>query len=235
LAASRRHGCLRRFVNVSSLAVYTNTDKPRRRLLDETCPVERHPELRGDAYCFSKVKQDEIVEEYGQQHGIPYVTLRPGYVFGPGKNGISSRIGIDTFGIFLHLGGWNTIPLTYVDNCAEAIALGGLHPDVDNEVFNIVDDTLPSSRQFLRQYKAEVKDFRSIYLPHAVSYALCYLWERYSEWSEGQLPPSFNRRHWHAYWKKTYYSNEKLKSRLGWSPNVPLAEGFRRYSEACRS
>ena len=48
-----------------------------------------------------------------------------------------------------------------------------------------------------------------------MSYVLCWLWEKYSHWSEGQLPPAFNRGGWHAYWKKTRYSNEKLKSAVG--------------------
>ena len=67
-----------------------------------------------------------MVIEYGQKFGIPYVIVRPGVVYGPGKVNISNRVGIGTFGIFLHLGGSNEIPLTYVDNCAEAIALAGL-------------------------------------------------------------------------------------------------------------
>src|SRR5438874_10347596 len=50
----------------------------------------------------------------------------------------------------------NTIPLTYVDNCADAIVLAGLKPGVDGEVFNVVDDDLPSSRRFLRLYKQNV-------------------------------------------------------------------------------
>jgi nucleoside-diphosphate-sugar epimerase len=190
--------------------------------------------LRGDAYCFAKVKQDEIVTEYGRRFGIPYVIVRPGYVLGPGKANMSSRVGIDTFGVFLHLGGSNTVPFTYVDNCADAIVQAGLKKGVDGEVFNVVDDDLPSSRRFLRLYKRNVRKFRSLYVPHIVSYVLCYLWERYSNWSEGQLPPVFNRRHWHAYWKRTVYSNEKLKTRVGWVPKVPMAEGFRRYFEACR-
>ena len=161
--------------------------------------------------------------------------VRPGYVYGPGKKAITGRVGIDTFGFFLHLGGSNTIPFTYVDNCAEAIALAGLRKGVDGEVFNVVDDDLPSSRQFLRQYKQNVRHFKSLYVPHAVSCALCYLWEQYSTWSEGQLPLTFNRRDWHASWKKTRYSNEKLKTRLGWTPKVPTAEGLRRYFEACRN
>jgi nucleoside-diphosphate-sugar epimerase len=227
-----RHGCLRRFVNVSSFAVYDAMQAAR--VLDETCPVEDRPELRGDAYCFAKVRQDQIVAEYGRRCGLPYVIMRPGYVYGAGNEAISGRIGIDTFGIFLHLGGSNTIPLTYVDNCADAIALAGLVPGIDGEIFNVVDDELPSSRQFLRLYKRKVRRFRSIYLPHAASYALCSFWERFSRWSEDQLPPVFNRKRWHANWKSLGYSNEKLKSRVGWSPRIPTAEAMERYFEACR-
>jgi nucleoside-diphosphate-sugar epimerase len=225
---------LRRFVNISSFAVYSNTSKPRKGLLDETCPVESRPDLRGDAYCFAKVKQDEIVTEYAKKFGIPYVIVRPGYVYGPGNEAITSRVGIGTFGIFLHLGGSNTIPFTFVDNCVDAIVLAGLTKGVDGEVFNVVDDDLPSSRGFLRLYKRHVRGFRSIYLPHLVSYTLCYLWEAYSNWSEGQLPPAYNRRSWHANWKKTRYSNDKLKTLLGWVPKVSTAAGFQYYFQSCQ-
>jgi nucleoside-diphosphate-sugar epimerase len=234
IEASLQQNSLKRFVNVSSFAVYTNSRKPHWRILDESCPVETHPALRGDAYSFAKIKQDELVAEYGKKFGVPYVIVRPGHVYGPGNEAITGRVGIGTFGLFLHLGGSNTIPLTYVDNCADAIALAGLTRAVDGEVFNVVDDDLPSSRQFLRLYKRNVKRFRSLYVPHVVSYALCYLWERYSAWSEGQLPLAFNRRRWHSFWKKTHYSNARAKTRLGWTPKVSMAEGLRRYFEACR-
>jgi nucleoside-diphosphate-sugar epimerase len=233
LDASLQRGRLRRFVLVSSFAVYTNRQKPRWRRLDESCPIEEHAELRGEAYCFAKVKQEQVVTEYGKNHGIPYVIVRPGSVYGVGRKEIVGRVGIDTFGLFLHLGGSNTIPFTYVDNCAEAIILAGLVKGVDGEIFNVVDDDLPSSRQFLRLYKKNVRRFKSVYVPHVVSHALCYLWEKYSQWSRGQLLPAFNRRRWHAYWKKTRYCNEKLKARLGWTPKVPTAEGLRRYFQSC--
>ena len=232
LDACLQQQCLRRFVSVSSFTVYTN--RQHRRLLDESCPVETHPELRGDAYCFAKVKQEEIVAEYGRRFRLPYVIVRPGYVYGHGNEAIPGRVGIGTFGLFLHLGASNTIPLTYVDNCAEAIVLAGLKKGVDGEVFNVVDDDLPSSRQFLRLYKQNVRRFKSLNVPRFASYALCYLWERYSAWSQGQLLPVFNRRHWHAYWKKTHYSNAKLKTRVGWAPHVPTTQALKRYFDACR-
>ena len=234
LDATLQHKSLRRFVNVSSFTVYTNVQKPKGRLLDESCPVEPHPERIPDAYCYAKVKQDELVTEYGNAQGVPYVIVRPGSVYGPGKRQITGRIGVDTFGVFLHLGGGNRIPFTYVDNCADAIALAGFKAGVDGEVFNIVDDNLPSSRNFLRLYKRNVKSFTSFYVPHAISYLFCRMWEKYSAWSYGQLPPVFNRRRWHVEMKRTTYSNEKLKTRLGWVPKVSMDEGLKRFFQGCR-
>src|SRR5215831_4459052 len=220
LEASLQQTRLKRFVNTSSFTVYSNVGKPSRRLLNEACPIEQNPEFYGDAYCYAKVKQDELVQEYGKKYGIPYVIVRPGSVYGPGKKEITGRIGIDTFGMFLHLGGSNPIPFTYVDNCADAIVLAGLKTGIDGEVFNVVDDDLPSSRQFLRLYKRRVRKFRSLYIPRSISYLLCTLWEQYAIWSEGQLPPAFSRRRWRAEMKKTYYTNDKAKKLLGWKPKV---------------
>jgi len=234
LEATLAHGCLKRFVNISSFSVYSNRNKARRRLLDESCPLEPEPEQRGEPYMYGKAKQDQIVTEYGNKFAIPYVIVRPGYVYGAGHEEITNRVGIATFGFFLHMGGSNAVPLTYVDNCAEAIVLAGVTPGVDGEVFNVVDDDLPSSRRFLRDYKRNVRRFGSIYVPHFLSYILCFLWERYSHWSEGQLPPVFNSRGWHAFWKKTRYTNAKLKERLGWKPAVPPAEAMSRYFASCR-
>ena len=234
LEAAAQQASLKRFVNVSSFTVYTNSGKPTPDVLDERCAIETQPHLRGTAYDYAKVKQEEIVREYADRLGLHVVMVRPGHVFGPGNEAITARVGISTFGIFLHLGGPNPIPLTYVDNCADAIALAALRPGADGETFNVVDDDLPTSREFLRLYKKNVRRFRSLYLPHALSYALCWMWERYCAWSERQLPPMFNRKRWRNQWKKTSYSNEKLKTRLGWSPQVSMAEACQRYFKACR-
>ena len=64
LDAAASNGCLKRFVNVSSFAVYSNQHKSHGTLLDESCPVEQSPALRGEAYCFAKVEQEQIVIEY---------------------------------------------------------------------------------------------------------------------------------------------------------------------------
>jgi nucleoside-diphosphate-sugar epimerase len=235
LDASRRNGCLHRFVNVSSFAVYSNANGAFGGTVDESCPVHANPERLGDAYSFAKVKQEQIVAEYGQTFGVPFVIVRPGWVYGPGNEAITGRVGLNFGGVFLHLGGSNPIPLTYVDNCAEAIALAGVTPGIDGEIFNVVDDDLRSSRQFLALYKRHVNSFKSFYVPHAVSYGLCYLWERYSERSQGQLPPVYNRTLWRSYWKRMRYTNQKIKAQLGWRQKVRTEDALTRYFDACRA
>ncbi len=231
LDATLERGALRRFVNVSSFAVYSNFNLCRGSVWDEECPLENKIEERHDAYAYGKLKQDELVLHYHQRRGVPFVIVRPGIVFGPGKNAIPGFVGMNTFGFFMHLGGGARVPLTFVDNCAEAIVRAGLIRGVEGEVFNVVDDDLPTSRTFLRGYKREVRRFRSVRVPYPVAYVLCALWEWYAKRSRGQLPPVFNRRMCAFAWKGNRYSNAKLKQRLGWHCRVPMPEALQRYFE----
>ncbi len=221
-------GLARRFVNVGSFAAYSNINLPRGAVLDEGCPIERAYRDRHDAYGFGKIKQDDVVLEYAPRLKVPYVILRPGSVFGPGKPALTGRVGIDTFGVFLHLGGSNRIPLTYVDNCAEAIVLAGLAPGIDGEIFNIVDDDLPTSRELLRAYRSR-RRFFALPVPYFCTRLLCGAWEAYARFSGGQLPPVFNRRRCASEWGGNLYSNQKLKERLGWAPRVPMQDALAAY------
>ena len=215
----------KRFVNISSFAVYSNVQMKRGALLDETAPLEDSFQERCDAYGFGKLKQEELVRQYGSKRKLPFVILRPGAVFGPGKQDLSGRIGIDTFGFFIHLGGTNQLPLTYVDNCAEAIVLAGLKAGVDGETFNVVDEELLTSREFFRAYKRKT-GISSLALPYSITLLLCAGWEKYSKVSHNQLPPVFNRRRCAAEWKGNRYSNQKLKDALGWKPRVSMQEAM---------
>ena len=229
LDAILENGTLKRFVNISSIAVYSSADRKPGGVLDENSEVDLHPEERHEAYTYGKVKQEEMVLDYAAKHNIPYVIVRLGDVFGPGRGKISGKIGIDTFGLYLNLGGRNQVPLTYLDNCAEAIVMAGIKRGVDGEIFNVVDDDLPTSREFLKLYNRHVGKLKSLYIPYSLFYFLSYLWERYAEWSRGQLPPVFNRKRCVAHWKSVKYSNKKIKDLLGWKPKIQMDAALNRY------
>jgi nucleoside-diphosphate-sugar epimerase len=236
LEAVSASGTLKRFVNVSSFAVYSNAKIKSGRILDESCETETQFMRRFDAYCFGKAKQDEIVMEYGVSRQLPYVIVRPGVLYGPGAKGpIHSRVGINPFGVFMHIGGANRIPLAYIDNAADAVVRAGVTGGIDGQIFNVLDDDLPTSRQFLRKYKANVKTFRSLFVPYRLFHVFCSLWETYSEASERQLPPAFNSLKCAAEWKRVRYTNEKIKRHLGWRPQVSTEEGLKRHFAYFRS
>ncbi len=229
LDAVKNSKVLLRFVLVSSFAVYSNFNMKRGEVINEESPIEDEPMKRFEPYTYAKLQQEKILMEYGEKFRIPYVIFRPGNVFGPGKKELPGRIGINTFGVFFHLGGLNKIPFTYVENCAEAIVLGGIEPNINGEIFNIVDDDLPKSSDFLKLYKKNVKAFFSIRIPYYIFYLFCFIWESYSNWSDGQLPPVFNRRSCSVFWKGNTYSNEKLKLMLNWMPRICLTDAVSRY------
>ncbi len=220
---------LKRIVNVSSFSVYSMTGLRSNSVLDESCPLEDDFVARGDAYGYAKRKQDDLVSGYRERYGMPVVTVRPSVVIGPGKEAIPAHVGLSTFGFFMHIGGSNRLPLTYVANCADAIVLAGLVSDIDGEVFNIVDDDLPISRSFLRRYQDRVGCVRGVFMPKCVFRLFCRAWEWYANWSDGQLPPVFNKRYFDFYWKPLHYSNNKLKSRLKWKPEVGMDAAMDKY------
>jgi len=220
------HGQPKRFVNVSSFAVYSNLNLSRHALLDETCPLEDAPQERYDAYGFGKLKQEELVKDYGARRGMPFVILRPGTIFGPGKKELTGRIGVDTFGFMIHIGGGNQLPLTYVENCADAIVLAALTPGVDGEIFNVVDDDVLTSAQFLGAWKRKTGKWFSVRVPYFLAWWLNCRWEDFSRRRKGQLPPAFNRRRCAADWKGNRFTNQKLKTKLGWTPRVRMNEAM---------
>jgi len=222
-----------RIVLVSSFSVYGVADLPRGALVDESTPLERHPELR-DPYTYCKLRQEELFREYRRRHGFELVVLRPGVIYGPGGGHLSARVGFSLFGWFLHLGGSNPLPLTYVENCAEAIVAAGLRPQSAGEVYNVVDDTPPTCRAYLRRYKAEVKPIRSMPVPYAAAQTLARLIERYHAHSRGQLPAVLTRYVTKTLWGGNRFVNDKLRA-AGWKQLVTRDEGLRRTFQAFRS
>ncbi len=235
LDATLEKRSLKRFVSISSLAVHSGSLLKPGDLLDETCPIETDHMARFDPYCFGKIKEDELVMSYGRDRRLPYVIVRPGPVYGPGKDALTGRAGIDTFGFFICVGGSHTIPIIFVDNCAEAIVLAGLAQGANGKVLIAVDDDLPTSAEFVRLYQKHARPIFSIRIPYRAFFLLTWLWERYSKWSEGQLPPVFNRRKCAAYYQMQKYSNRRLKEATGWTPRVSFEEACRRYFEFVRA
>jgi nucleoside-diphosphate-sugar epimerase len=232
LEAAARLGRPLRLVLVSSFSVYGVAGLRWGSAFDETVPLEPHPERR-DPYAQVKLRQERLFWEYSDRHGLPLVVLRPGVIYGPGGSPFSNRVGLRLPGLLLHVGGSSRLPLSYVDNCAEAIAVAGTSDAAVGQAFNVHDDELVSARQYLRLYKRNVKRVRSVYLPYPAALLLSHLAWWYHRHSHGQLPAVLTPYRAASMWKRVRFDNAKLKG-LGWAPLVTTAEGLRLSFEGLR-
>jgi dihydroflavonol-4-reductase len=216
-----------RLVLVSSLGILGAAGVARGELIDEDTPLEPHPERR-DPYSFAKLRQEQLAWQYHREAGLPLVVVRPGVIFGPGQNLLSARVGLSLFGVFLHLGQGMTVPLTYVDNCADAVVCAGVVPGIEGKAFCLVDDHLPTSRQVLKRYRRQVKAIPFVPVPFTVLRVLARLNVWYSDRTQGHLPAVFTPYKVDAMWRGHRFSNAKAKRELGWAPRVPMAEALDR-------
>ena len=216
----------KRFVLVSSMAVYGTDHLPKGAVLDETCPLDPAPHLR-DPYAFSKIAQEEVCWSARKEWQLPLTVVRPGIIYGPSREFLSTRVGLKVGPLLVRMGGRQPLPYTYVDNCAEAVMLAGIVEGIEGEAFNVVDDVLPTGRQLVREQRRQVGPVPSVTLPLWMVAPLSRWYTSYAIYSQGQLPPILTPYRASALWNSLQYSNAKAKTRLNWSIRVPLDEGLR--------
>jgi nucleoside-diphosphate-sugar epimerase len=225
---------VQRFVLVSSLAVYGTAGLPRRVRVPEETPLDPLAHLR-DPYTYSKIVQEQAAWEACRDRRLPLVVIRPGVIFGPGRGVLSGRVGLQFGGWLVRMGGRQTLPYTYVDNCAAAIRQAGLAPGVEGQAFNVIDDGLPTATALLRQLRRRGQDPRTIPVPGWAVGLLSGVYEWYSRASGGQLPPVLSRYRSASLWKPLRYPNDKAKSQLQWRPYISFDEAFERSLPASRT
>jgi nucleoside-diphosphate-sugar epimerase/peptidoglycan/xylan/chitin deacetylase (PgdA/CDA1 family) len=222
-----------RIVLVSSYGVYGVAGLGRGAKVNEQTVLEPHPEWR-DHYSYSKLRQEQLFWEYQKRSGFELVVLRPGVIYGPGGGHFSNRVGL-TFGNWqLHFGGSNLLPVSYVDNCAEAVVVAGTQEHAAGQVFNVHDDDLPTCREYVRAYRKHVTKIRSISVPYFGVKLLSSMIAKYNRYSKGQLPAILTPYKVASQWGGNRFDNSKLHS-IGWKQLVPTAEGLQRSFAAFRT
>src|SRR5262249_27113160 len=145
------HGAgIGRMVLVSSIAVHGVSHLPRHAVVDESCPLDPEAHLR-DPYTYSKVEQERVAWDAHQRGLVRLVVVRPGVIYGPGRDCISARVGLRLGRLVVRMGGRQRLPYTFVENCASAVLLAGAVPGAEGEAFNITDDAPPTGRELLAE------------------------------------------------------------------------------------
>ena len=163
LAALAAHGWRGRFVHVSTFAVYGLNQLSPGTTVDEDTPLEPEPGRRDD-YAWTKLLQERLVRDAASADGFELVVVRPGAVYGPGRDW-QHRVGrLLSDNAVLMFGGGNEVPLSFVENTASLIAAAGRHPAAAGETFNAVDPDPPTQREYLARWRA-ARPGRTLVLP----------------------------------------------------------------------
>ncbi len=226
LLKSMNEAGIRRIVHISTFSVYDYRNI--RGTLDEHSPLEQNTDGRDD-YAKTKLLQERMVKEFCESNSIDFTILRPGVVFGP-ENEWTARLGF-TFGKNWFLTGlWARLPLTYVDNCAEAVVLAAEVPEAVGEILNVVDNEHPGQFAYARELKRYIQPRpRLLPIPWTVMKGLAglaMLWNKIFFRGRGKVPGIFVPSKLYPRAKPLHYTNEKIRRILGWNPNIGWHEGL---------
>jgi nucleoside-diphosphate-sugar epimerase len=166
---------------------------------------------------------------------LPLVVIRPGVIYGPGRDWITGRTGLRMGNVLLKMGGRQVVPYTCVDNCAEAVYRAGTAAGVEGQIFNIVDDDPPTVNALVRRYKRDIGTLHVVPIPRFAIGPVSGLFEWYNRYSNGQMPAVLTRYKSRAMWTRLRFANDKAKRGLGWSPTTTFEQGLTRTAESLRA
>lgn len=228
LVFALKHCIIRRFVLVSSFSVYKGTAVNKNGILNENVPVEDNIYKR-DSYTATKVQQESFVQKYCNNKKIPLVIIRPGKIYGPRTDLLPPQLGIKIPGLcFLMVGGNHYLPLTHVQNCADAIYLSGVKETIKKDIFiNIVDDKLPTQKDFYHIYKKNFGRIKNlITIPDIAFKLFAFFIEFLATLSKENFPPAITIYRYENMWKPLKYNNQLAKDILGWKPQISIVDGL---------
>ncbi|WP_372521472.1 NAD-dependent epimerase/dehydratase family protein [Sulfuricaulis sp.] len=208
-----------RLVGISSIAVLDYAHIPAMAVIDENVKISDGSGI--GTYTKMKLEQEKLFAAFADEHGTRCAVLRPGLVY-DSEQLINARAGVIKGPLCLVAYHGGNVPTVEVAGLARAI-LNACERDVpDGEIIQLVDDNLPSQREYLAglRRRGTLPSWR-IPVPWrllaAMAGSLRVLF-RLAGGEEGRLPEAFLRQGFAARFKPFRYSNEKAKRLLGWVP-----------------
>ena len=226
LDAMARSAC-RRLVLASSFSVYDFSAA--RGTLDEESPLHRVPEVYGrDGYTIAKWWQERVTRRRAEAEGWDLTVLRPGFIWGR-DHAYLAALGQRLGRHHLVIGPWTRLPLTHVENCADAFACAATDERARGQTFNVVDGPGERIWSYLASYlRATGERGLRIPVPYrlalpVVRLARVTVFRRATKLPSILVPTRFESR-----FKPLRFENRRLREVLGWAPPLDDQECWRR-------
>jgi nucleoside-diphosphate-sugar epimerase len=220
---------IRRLIAISTFSVYDYLHLLPNTVVDENTPLETNPVER-DTYAQTKLMQEQLVRQFEQQGGQVTI-LRPGVVYG--RDALwNACLGARKGNVWLRIGNDATLPLTYVENCAAAIANAVEQQQAIGKTINIVDDHLPTQSVYAHKLLEHLTTSpRTLLINWTLMQFLSQIaWQTNKVLFAGRLklPGLLIPARLHARFKPLRYSNQLAKTVLAWTPHYSLDAALER-------
>lgn len=222
---------IKRLMAISTFSVFDYLSIPDGEIINEDSPIENQPLYR-DVYAQTKLIQESLFREFEQKNQGEVTILRPGIVYG--RNNLwNAHLGVNLKNrLWIRIGGNSVLPLTYVENCAQAIVNACIHQEAIGKTLNIVDSDLPTQKVYADKILKLLSPQPSTV---GINWALMRLLSR-SAWLSNKmlffgkikLPGILIPARLEARFKPFRYSNEKAQKILDWQPLYTLDEALKR-------
>ncbi len=215
-------------IAISTFSVYDYLALSQGTILSESMPLESHPEQR-DGYTQTKLAQEVLVRQFATETPTLLTILRPGIVYGKdhlwhGSLGVNVKDRL-----WVCVGDRATLPLLYVENCADAIMKAVQHPPKSRHTINLTDDDLPTQKVYRAALQQVLPNLPpKVTLPWAVVNQLSGWAAKIPGISPANLPGLLVPARVHARFKPLAYSNTRAKQYLDWVPQFSLPEALER-------
>lgn len=213
-----------RIVHLSTPSLYF--DYKNRRGIKESDPLPRPV----TAYAATKLLADQAVE----QSDVPWVSLRPRAIFGPGDRNVLPRLlGAVKRGKLPLVGGGRTyVDLSYVDNVVDAVLLSmAARGDTLGRHYNITNgEPLPLRAIVDKVTRALQLDVKVRPIPYSFAYTLACALETYHRLAKPDVEPKLTRYGVGLMGHDQTLDITEARTRLGYEPKVSLDEGLARFA-----
>jgi nucleoside-diphosphate-sugar epimerase len=218
-----------RVLHVSSIIVYGHP-KERQDRFTEDEPLGQNLWLWGDYYCRAKIAAEELCRRYPG----PLSIVRPSWIYGPRDRTSLPRVfkALEAGRAAVVGRGDNLLNIIYAADVADGAIRAANHPHAVGRAYNLSSAGELTQRQFLDLLTAALGRRRvRWHIPYGVAFRGGFLGELVGKAIRMKRPPHFTRYVVALLGRSTRFSIERARTELGWSPQVPAAEGLRRTLE----